>query len=140
MTGFLKYYDHDYQRHQPLKFQHGDEKAKSVVVYSSVVTLDDDNRRLVARGEVLSEITSGTGSGKYGPYLKTASDGRESLTKGKVIVATAGLDVTLGDRPLGGWFADCVFDLSEMTLNGVSDHGAGVTALETAFPQCVFDD
>lgn len=136
----LTYYDRDYQRHQPLKYQHGDEKAHSVIIYSSTVTLDDDSRRLVARGELLCEITSGTGLGKYGPYSKTASDGRESVTVDKVVVAVAGRDVTLGDRAVAGWFADCVFDMSEMTFNGVSTHGTPLASLKTAFPQCTFDD
>jgi len=140
MTGLLKYYDHSYQRHQPLKYQHGDEKAHSKVIYSSVVTLDDDSRRLVARGEVLCEITSGSGSGKYGPYSKTAADGRQPLARNYAVVATKGVDVTLGDRPVGGWFADCVFDMSEMTFNGISTHGTSLTSLRTAFPQCIFDD
>jgi len=137
MTGFQTYYDNDYERHQPLKYRGGGEMSKSIVVYASVVALDDDSRRLVNRGEVLCEITSGTGDGKYGPYSGTASDGRQNLTNKLTVVAQVGLDVTLGDRPVAGWFADCVFDLSEMTLNGISAHS---TDLEDAFPQCVLDD
>ena len=135
--GFQTYYDNDYQRHQPLKMRYGDEKSKSIVVYASVVTLDDDSRRLINRGEVLCEITSGTGDGKYGPYSGTATDGRENLTNKLTVVAQVGLDVTLGDRPVAGWFADCVFDVSELTLNGISMHS---TDLEEAFPQCTFSD
>jgi hypothetical protein len=140
MTGFLKYYDHDYDRHQPLKYRHGDEKAKSVVVYSSVVSLDDDSRRLVNRGAILCEITSGDGDGKYGPYLKTAADGRQTLARGSCVVASKGLDVTLGDRPIGGWFADCIFDKSELTTGGISTYGTSLTSLQTAFAQCEFED
>jgi len=135
--GFQTYYNMDYDRHQPLKYRYGDEKSKSIVVYASVVTLDNDSRRLVNRGEVLCEITSGTGDGKYGPYSGTATDGRQNLTNKMVVVAQNGLDVTLGDRPIAGLFADCVFDLSGMTLDGISAHS---TALEAAFPQCTFDD
>ena len=135
-----KYYDRDYDRHQPLKYRYGDEKSHSIVIGSSVVTLDSDSRRLVNRGALLCEITSGHLDGKFGPYLKTASDGRESLTKDLVVVAQQGVDVTLDDMPAAGWFADCVFDLSEMTLGGVSTSATSITALETAMPQCTFDD
>lgn len=141
MANRPKYYNRDYDRHQPLKYRYGDEKAKTVVVGASVVSLDSDDRRLVNRGELLVEITSGHLQGKYGPYSKTASDGRQNLTRNKAVVATRGLELTLGkDREVGGWFADCVFDLSEMTLNGVSDSLSGQTDLRTAFPQCTFDD
>jgi hypothetical protein len=141
MAEGFKTYDRDYQRHQPLKYRYGDEKAKTVVVGASTVALDSDDRRLVARGELLVEITSGHLDGKYGPYLKTASDGRQSLSRDAAVIATQGLELTLGiDRVLAGWFADCVFDLSEMTLNGVSDSSSGQANLRTAFPQCTFDD
>lgn len=136
----LKYYDREYERHQPLKYRTGAEVGKSVVVYSSVVSLDDDSRRLVNRGAVLCEITSGDGDGKYGPYSKTASDGRESLTAIQTVVASKGLDVTLGDRPLGGWYSMCVFDKSELTTYGISLYGTSLTSLQDAFPQCTFDD
>lgn len=140
MTGLLKYYDHSHQRHQPLKYRHGDEKAKSIVVASSCVSLDSDSRRLVNRGAVLCEITSGHNDGKYGPYLKTAADGRQTLTRNLAVVAMNGLDVTLGDRPVAGWFADCVFDKSEMTTGGISWHGTPLTSIRAALPQCTFDD
>lgn len=137
---WVNYTDNEFERKQPLMYRSGDEKAHSIVVYASTVTLDDDGRRLVAAGELLCEITSGIGDGKYGPYSNTASDGRESITKGLVGFAVAGHDVVLGDKAIGGWFADCVFDCSELTLNGATTHGDGLTTLETAFPQCTFDD
>jgi len=140
MAEGLKYYDRDYQRHQPLKYRYGDEKAKDAVVGSSVVSLDSDDRRLVHRGALLCEITSGHLEGKYGPYSKTASDGRQSLTRGKAVIATQGVELTLGvDTVIGGWFTDCIFDLSELTLHGVSESG-GLSDLQTAFPQCEFED
>lgn len=141
MTEGLKYYDRDYQRHQPLKYRYGDEKARNVVVGSSVVALDSDDRRLVNRGELLVEITSGHLEGKYGPYLKTASDGRQTLARNKAVIATQGLELTLSvDKPVAGWYMDCVFDLSELTLGGVSPHSSGLTSLRTALPQNTFDD
>lgn len=141
MAEGFKYYDRDFDRHQPLKYRYGDEKAKTVVVGSSVVSLDSDDRRLVNRGELLVEITSGHLTGKYGPYSKTASDGRQNLDRNKAVVTTRGLELTLGiDKEVGGWFADCVFDLSELTLNGASESSTGLGNLRTAFPQCTFDD
>jgi hypothetical protein len=137
---WVNYTDNEFERKQPLKYRSGDEKAHTVVIYASTVTLDDDGRRLVPAGSLLCEITSGTGDGKYGPYSKTASDGRENITKALTVFAVAGHDVLLGDKAIGGWFADCIFDLSELTLNGATGHSTGLTTLETAFPQCTFDD
>lgn len=136
----VNYRDSSWTRRQPLKYRTGAEVADTVVVYSSVVTLDSDSRRLVNAGTVLCEITSGTGSGKYGPYEKTASDGRESLTEGKVKVAVGGVDVVLGDKAIGGWYHNCVFDKSELTLGGISLHGDSLTSLKNALPTCTFDD
>lgn len=137
----LTYLNLDYDRHQPLKYRYGDEKAKTVVVGSSVVALDSDDRMLIARGELLCEITSGHLEGKYGPYAKTASDGRQTLSAGSAVIATRGVELTLNiDTAIGGWFMDCVFDLDELTLNGVSKHGASLTSLGTAFAQCLFEE
>jgi len=127
-------------RPRPLKFVAGDEKAKTVVVYASTVALDDDTRRLVVGGTLLCKITSGTGADAYGPYLKTASDGRQTLAELSAVVTWRGHDVTLGDKAVEGLFADCVFDKSELTMGGVSLHGASLTSLKAAFPQCTFDD
>jgi len=127
-------------RPRPLKFVVGDERAKSVVLYASTVALDDDSRRIVAGGSLLCKITSGTGADKYGPYLKTASDGRQTLAELSAVVTWRGHEVTLGDKAVEGLFADCVFDKSELTLGGVSTHGASLTSLKAAFPQCTFDD
>jgi hypothetical protein len=48
--------------------------------------------------------------------------------------------VTLGDKAIGGWFMDCVFDKSELTPNGVSLHGTSLTSLKAALPQNIFSD
>lgn len=127
-------------RPRPLKFQTGAEVAKSVVVYASTVALDDDTRRLVAGGTLLCKITSGTGADMYGPYLKTASDGRESLDVDAAAITLVGHDVTLFDKAVEGLYSMCVFDKSELTLGGVSLHGTSLTSLKAAFPQCTFDD
>lgn len=127
-------------RPRPLKFVGGAEISKSVVVYASTVTLDDDSRRLVAGGTLLCKITSGLGADKYGPYLKTASDGRGSVTENAAVFTWRGHDVTLMDKAVEGLFAMCVFDRSELTTGGISFHGTPLTTLKAAFPQCSFDD
>ncbi len=127
-------------RPRPLKFVTGAEVAKSVVVYASTVALDSDTRRLLAGGTLMCKITSGDGANKYGPYLKTATDGRQTLAELSAVFTWRGHDVTLGDKPTEGLFAECVFDKSELTTSGVSLYGASLTSLKTAFPQCTFDD
>lgn len=127
-------------RPRPLKYVTGAEVTASVVVYASVVTLDSDTRRLIAGGTLMCKITSGLGADKYGPYLKTASDGREAVAELSSVFVWEGADVTLGDRAMAGLFANCVFDKSELTMGGLSLHGASLTSLAAAFPQCTFDD
>jgi hypothetical protein len=129
-----------YDRPRPLKYKTGAEKANSVVLYASTIALDDDGRRLLPGGSLLCKITSGTGADKYGPYSKTATDGRQTLTELAAVITEVGYDVTLGDRAVEGLYADCVFDKSELTLNGVSLHGTPLTSLKNAFPQATFDD
>lgn len=128
----------DQEAGKPLKYHTGAESALSVVVHSSVVSLDDDSRRILNAGTVLCQITSGHAEDKYGPYSKTASDGRESLDHKYACVTTHGVDVTLGAQEVAGYFAHCVFDLSQLVTGGISKHGASLTALEDAFPTCEF--
>jgi hypothetical protein len=127
-------------RPRPLKSQSGDEKAKSIVLYSSVVELNTNSQRIVNGGTLLCKITSGLGVDKYGPYLKTASDGRQTVAELSAFFNELGHDVTLGDKGVEGLFADCVFDKSELAMGGLSLHGASLTTLKAAFPQCTFDD
>jgi len=127
-------------RPRPLKYAVGAEIAKTVVIYSSTVELDDDSRRLVPGGTLLTKITSGTGSDKYGPYSGTATDGRQTVDTGTVCITQRGHDVTLGDKAVEGLYAMCVFDKSELTTGGYALHGISLGALEAALPSCVFDD
>lgn len=129
--------DNAWDKARPLKFETGAEVAKTVVVDNTHVGLSPQSQRVVTGGSLLCEITA---SGLYGPYDKSASDGREALTEGKCVFTRRGLDVTLYDRAVAGLYHNCVFDLSELTLNGVSAHGASLTSLKTAFPLCTFDD
>jgi len=129
--------DNAWDRARPLKYVVGDEKAKTVVVDNDTVTADAKSRKRVTGGSLLCKITA---SGLYGPYSKTATDGRQTLADGSAVITRRGLDVTLGDRAIAGLFADCVFDKSALTLSGVSLHGASLTSLKAAFPQCTFDD
>jgi hypothetical protein len=129
--------DNAWDKTKPLKYVAGDEKAETVVVDNTYVTADTKSRKLIAGGTLLCKITA---SGLYGPYSKSASDGRQTLAEGSAVITWRGHDVTLGDKAVEGLFADCVFDLSELTLGGVSKHGASLTSLKAAFPQCTFSD
>jgi len=122
---------------RPLKYEIGDEKAHSVIVDNTYVTADSASRKRVAGGTLLCKITA---SGLYGPYDKTASDGRQTLAEEATVFTHRGVDVTLYDRAVAGLFADCVFDKSQLTTNGVSFHGTSLTSLKAAFPQCTFSD
>ena len=86
------------------------------------------------------QIKSGHNSDSYGPYDKTASDGRESPAEGGAAFTWEAHDVTLGDRHAAGLYAQCVFDTSELQMNGYNLHGTPLANLKTYFPSCVFDD
>jgi len=111
-----------------------------VVIYASTVVADSMGRKRLSPGSFLVKIDSGLGIGKYGPYLKTASDGRETPAAGEVVFTWEAHDVTLMDRAAAGLYADCIFDMSELDMNGYSLHGSSLTNLKTYFPTCVFDD
>jgi len=134
------YNTNDWANVSPLKSVYGNERAKTVVIYASTVTSDAQSRKRLSPGSFLARITSGTGSGKYGPYDKTASDGRESPAEGGVVFSWEAHDVTLGDRAAAGLYAQCVFDRSELSTFGYSLHGSSLTDLKALFPSCVFDD
>ena len=129
-----KYLDYSWLRRNPLKYRNGAEFIETLVVYASTVTADSDGRRLLPAGTIMCEITSGTGDGKYGPYAKTASDGRQTIgSTVQPYVLLEGLDVSLGDLPAGGLWANCVFNTSEiLSVNGIST--ANLSDLKTAFP------
>lgn len=135
------YYEtHEWANRSPLKSEYGNERKKTVMVYASTVVADSMLRRRLSPGTFLAEIASGLGAGKYGPYDKTASDGRESPAEGGVVFSWEAHDVTLGDRAIAGLYAQCVFDRSEFTTNGYSLHGTPLANLKAMFPSCVFDD
>lgn len=136
-------YDQGWLKRTPLKAVNGSEFAKTVVVLASGVTADANARRLVPAGTVLCKITSGHGEGFYGPYTKTASDGRESVTVDYAVVAKAGLEVTLGNRETAGYYHNAVFDQtyiqdSDAAGDVISKHGTSLAALKAAFPTCKF--
>lgn len=132
--------DYSWLRKKVLKYRTGQEPAETVVIYSSCVAPNTSARRLLSAGTILCEITSGTGDGKYGPYDKTASDGRETIgATNQPFVALVGEDVTLGDRAVAGLWMDCVFNRSVINeVNGISNVAAQLTTLKTAFPQADF--
>jgi len=134
------YESNDWANISPLKSVHGNERKKIVTLYASTVAVDSKLRRRLSPGTLLVKITSGTGIGKYGPYLGTASDGRESPAEDGVCFNWEAHDVTLGDRAAAGLYAQCVFDKSELTMGGYSLHTTPLTNLKAMFPSCVFDD
>jgi len=134
------YESNSWANKHPLKSIYGNERKKTVTIYASTVTADSNGRKRLSPGTFLVKITSGTGINKYGPYDKTASDGRESPAEGGVVFTWEALDVTLFDRACAGLYAQCVFDKSELTMGGYSLHGTPLTNLKAMFPSCVFDD
>lgn len=141
MSFTLPYVDFNEQETgKPLLHWTGAEVADSVVIHASVVTADANSRRIVPAGGLLLKITSGHAINKYGPYAKTASDGRQTPTKGAAVITTSAREVTLADKDVAGYYAQAVFDLSELTTYDASKHGASLTALEAVFPTCSFRD
>lgn len=135
--------DYSYIYRHPLKYQKGDEAVETLVAYASVVPFDENGRRLLPAGTVMNKITSGVGLNKHGPYSKTATDGRQTLTAGDTYVLTESHDITFGDVAVGGYYMDCIFDLTQVADAGaagtpISKHGASLTALKAAFPHSVF--
>lgn len=135
--------DYSYLYRRPLKYQKGDEAVETLVAYASVVTPDEHGRRLLPAGTLMCKITSGDGVGKYGPYTDTATDGRQNLVAGDTYVLTESHDVTFGDQAVGGYYMDCIFDLTQVADAGaagtpIAKEGASLAALKAAFPHSVF--
>jgi len=133
---FYRYSDRTAAR-RPLRYATGAEVRRSIIVDYNTIPADSAGRRLIQPGKLLVKITA---SGKYGPYDATASDGRQTITAPTAGVISAAIaaesaDVRLGDRAIAGYVHNCVFDLSELTLDG-----AQLAALKNAFPTCTFDD
>ena len=128
-----------FKRRTPLKYQVGDERAHTVVVDYSVVDQDSSGRRLINAGTLMTKITA---TSKYGPYDPNASDGRGTLSRGSAYFSVAGHDVALGDKAIGGYFHNCVFDTSELTVweDGRYTKATAPDDLKNAFPTCTFDD
>jgi hypothetical protein len=76
------YEENAWANKSPLKSQYGNERAKTVTVYASTVSTDSRGRRRLSPGTLLVKISSGLGINKYGPYEKTASDGRGGILLG----------------------------------------------------------
>ena len=128
------YANNDWQRRKPLKYRTGAEPIETLVIFASSVTADSDGRRLISAATILCEITSGNGDGLYGPYVKTATDGRQTIgATNQAYVSLVGHDVTLYDKQADGLWAFCVFESSEIyDVNSIST--ADLSTLQTAFP------
>lgn len=127
-------------RPRPLKYVTGAEVSKSLVVAASTVVANANGQRILAGGTIICKITSGHNADKYGPYLGTATDGRQTTTELSCFITHRGYDVTLGDRAVDGLFQNCVFDISELTTGGLAMHGSSLTTFAAVFPTCSFDD
>ena len=118
-----------------LQYRTGTEHIESIVVSAATVTAGGDGRKVLEAGSLLCRITA---SSKFGPYASGASDGRQTLgapddTGIRAVILTNALDVTDGDKPLGGYYGMCSFDASELTL-----FGATLANTRAAFPTCAF--
>ena len=138
MTTWPHVEDFSWTRRKPLKYRDGSEKLETLVIYSSCVALNDNARRIVPAATIMCEITSGLGDGKYGPYDKTASDGRQTISADpQVYVTLAGHDVTLGEQACEGLWMGCVFNTSDiLEVNEISN--ADLSTLKTAFGLAYF--
>lgn len=138
------YYENlDWKLRQPLKYRTGGEIVENIVLASGSITADSAGRKLLAKGEVVVKITSGDDSGKWGPYLKTASDGTQTVDStviNSVGIMAEGHDLALGDEAGACFLAFAAFDKSELTLNGISWHGTPLSNLKAAFPTCIWLD
>ena len=132
--------DFSWLRKKVLKFRTGAEPAETLVLYSSVIASNTLAQKRLSAGTIVCEITSGTGIGKYGPYLKTASDGRQTIgATNQAFILLVGKDVTLGDQASEGLWMDCVFNRTVIDdVNDISTVAAQLTSLKTAFPQSDF--
>ena len=132
--------DYSWLRKKVLKYRTGAEPAETLLLYSSCVAANTAGRRLITAGTIVCEITSGLGDGKYGPYEKTASDGRETVdATNQAYVLLVGQDVTLADRAVAGLWAQCVFNRDVIDeVNEISSVSAQLTLLKTAFPNAEF--
>lgn len=136
MGSWPTYTDNSWKNRQPLKYRMGNEPAENLVVSSDAVDANDDGRRLVSAATLLCEIESGDDAGKYGPYDKTADDGRQTLTPGKTFVTLNGRDMTLGDFGMAGLWQGCVFNTSDiLDANDITDTEVNREALASVFPK-----
>jgi hypothetical protein len=132
--------DYSWLRKKVLKYRLGSEPTETLLLYSSCVPANTKGRRLVSSGTIVCEITSGLGDGKYGPYEKTASDGRETVdATNQAYVLLVGQDVTLADRAVAGLWAMCVFNREVIDeVNEISVVSAELAKLKVAFPNAEF--
>lgn len=79
----------------------------SATVADGSVSADSDGDRILQKGTVLASITSGTDSGKVGPYDTGASDGRQ--TAGNIVgISERFLNLRNGDFEVAYLYAGVV--------------------------------
>lgn len=126
--------------------------ATVTAVSGSDVTLKDNTVVKVGQkglryGQILCQITSGGSSGLYGPYDSTATDGRQTLTRGACYIVPqtvleqgtlAGLPTDATNHPPGVfegglcWLARLIIGANAHELGAA---GPSVAAFEAAFPR-----
>jgi hypothetical protein len=126
------------------KYVTGNEAARSIIIDPSVVTADGDGRKILRAGTLVLQMTSGANSGRFGPYASGATDGRQTLARGKAFILGEDVECTYIDEwtgavagenptPASGLFGYCVFATSALTLNSAS-----VANVQAAMPTCEF--
>jgi hypothetical protein len=94
----------------------------------AVLTVDSDSKKYLNKGVVLARITSpAAASGLVGPYLETATDGRQ-LSYGIVGINDTFLDLSAGDADSGVLIAGTVNE-SKITM------GSAVGALPPTYKE-----
>lgn len=125
------------EKKSALLYAGGAEIRLNGVLAAAVFEAGEDGRKLVDSAVIVLQITSGDDKDKWGPYDSEATDGRQTITKGKVCVLETGYELTLGDLPFAGLVANCAFNLDNLTLGG-EPVGVNLEDLEAAMPSNIF--
>jgi hypothetical protein len=76
-----------------LASEHSMNKSVGITIDASLFTADADGNKIVKNGTVLAKVTA---TGKYGPYLEAATDGRSDESTTGVLV-NGGVNCKNGD-------------------------------------------
>lgn len=87
-------------------------------------------KKIAQKGQLLMRITSGGAAGKYAPY-----DGVAVVAEGDMVVCADEIDLSYGDKPVGGYFLNCVFNTA-----GLVGYTGNEAEVQAAMPTCLFDE